>query len=736
MANETPKNKLIIVSNRLPVTVSIKRSSTSEFKFEPSAGGLATALKGVHDDQSLWVGHPGLFIKNPETQMKLTEKLAGQNLRAVPLQEEVYQRYYLGMSNAAFWPLFHYFPQSMKIDSKDWEAYQAVNQTFAEEVLRYAEPGDRIWVHDYQLMLLPGLLRAADATLNIAYFHHVPFPSSEIFRVLPMRREILQGVLGADLIGFHTYDYARHFISSVNTILGCDVFVEEINDGGRTVKVGTFPIGIDASNWLSLSERLGNRDEELRKSFGDATIFLGIDRLDYTKGIIERLEAFQAFLRRYPDKVGKVVLVQVCVPSRTKVTSYDNLRKRVERKIGEIAGEFGQPGYAPVHYLYRGLPQDEIVALYRIADLMLVTPLRDGLNLVAKEFVVCSANPDAMLLLSEFAGAADEMGEALVVNPYDIESVVSAMEQSLMISREEKHERMSALKERVLKYDCHAWANDFIQHWDAAYRTHRRKPLLTQKRRTELLNRAKSARNVFVFSDYDGTLVPIVSRPEKAVPTETLYRLIEKAMHNDRVRFSLITGRSRDFCETHLISRYPNLNVAAEHGLFIYRDKEWIQRSGGEDLEKVRTELMYILKMHTRNVPGSEVEVKESTIVWHYRNANQRFARARVRMLESELRSLLSDTSLAVSHGAKILEIKPSLANKGHAVEHILENFGFNAESDLVLTIGDDTTDEDMFKAMPEYNQSICVGRSLTNAQFHIEEQSEVIPLLESLCEA
>jgi trehalose 6-phosphate synthase/phosphatase len=453
--------RLLIASNRLPVTV---KAGPDGVSVEPSTGGLATGMKGPHERLGgLWIGWPGdLEGLAPERRREVDRRLGALRLEPVPLSREEVERYYEGYANAVLWPLFHYAVARLQDAVRDLDAYEAVNARFADAIAARHEPGDLVWIHDYQLMRVPALLRERVPDARIGFFLHIPFPSSEIFRSLPHRERLLEGLLGADLVGFHTAAYVRHFASSALRLLGATTDVDRLRWRGREVRLGAFPMGIDAARFEALASDDGVRALAEGHRAGGARLVVGVDRLDYTKGIPQRLLAFEALLRRHPELRERVRLVQVAVPSRENVGAYRELRDEVDALVGRINGELATPSWSPIHYLHRGMPAAEVVALYRAADVLAVTPLRDGMNLVAKEFVASRPDEDGVLVLSELAGAAAEMSEALLVNPYDVDAMADALHRALEMPPEERRTRMALLRERVASHDVHWWARTFV----------------------------------------------------------------------------------------------------------------------------------------------------------------------------------------------------------------------------------------------------------------------------------
>ena len=396
-------SRLIIISNRLPVTVS---KNGDGFDYKHSVGGVATGIASLDKPaERLWLGWPGLASDglSHEDKQTIAQGLLEYGSSPGFLSEQDIEDFYLGFSNKTIWPLFHYFTRFTNFEESYWDAYKKVNEQFCEAVVQQAQPGDQIWIHDYQLMLLPLMIREKLPQVQIGFFLHIPFPSFELIRLLPWRVELLEGLLGADLIGFHEYDYVRHFLSSVYRIAGYEPHFNELMVRDRLVEVDAFPMGIDYDKFASSSSQPAVRKEiDKFKNLNDVRVIISVDRLDYTKGILNRLEAYDAFLSQYPQYQGKVTLVVVAVPSRADVDVYEKLRKDIERTVGRINGQYGTLDWTPISYMYRSLPFEELSALYSLADMALITPLRDGMNLVAKEFVACQQDKEhqGILILS------------------------------------------------------------------------------------------------------------------------------------------------------------------------------------------------------------------------------------------------------------------------------------------------------------------------------------------------
>ncbi|MEM6370686.1 MAG: trehalose-6-phosphate synthase [Myxococcota bacterium] len=455
--------RILAVSNREPYTRHV--SEDGQVEFELRAGGLVTALTPVMRSSSgVWIaGDSDGEARRDEVPHEGPQFL----LRQVPLSEEDVESYYRGFANRALWPLCHYFIDACHFAESQFASYQDVNQRFAEAVVAEEGDADLVWVHDYHFMLLPKLVRERSRRRNpIAYFHHIPFPPEAVFRVLPWRREILVGLLGADFIGFHTEIYVKNFLESCAGILQADVDLASgrVRWDNRSIDVSAYPIGIETAEFEQMAGAQGTteRSEIIRRNIGAEKIVLGVDRLDYSKGILQRLYAIERLFELHPEFRGKVSFVQVAVPSRTAVKEYEELKRGVDETVGRINGRFSNSGWTPVIYLYRGLPREELVAYYRAADVCLITPLRDGMNLVAKEYVACKTDDDGVLILSEFAGASAELDTALLVNPYSIQDMAVALQWALTMEAGERQRRMKQMRDHVREYDVHKWLESIV----------------------------------------------------------------------------------------------------------------------------------------------------------------------------------------------------------------------------------------------------------------------------------
>ena len=723
-------SRLLIVSNRLPITAKV---GEGRVRLTPASGGLATGLRPWHDGSGgLWIGWPGDVSKfTPEQRADLDRQLAERAILPVYLSQDHIERYYHGFSNRVVWPLFHYLIDRVPVAATGWDAYVQVNEAFADAVARQYRPGDTIWVHDYQLMLLPGMLRARLPDARIGFFLHIPFPSPEVFRTLPWRRQILHGLSGADLIGFHTFAYQRHFVSSVLHIDGVEADIDRIRTGDREVRLGVFPMGIDAKGFADLARDpdVIAEAEAIRQDADGRQIVLGVDRLDYTKGIPRRLDAVDRLLAREPGLSDRIRYIQVAVPSRGEVDSYQKFKRQVEETVGRINGARGTLRSTPVHYIHRSVSRHQLVALYAAADVMLVTPLRDGMNLVAKEFVASRVDQDGVLVLSEFAGAADELDGALIVNPYDVDGVADSIHRALTMPIEERTKRMTAMRRRVAAYDIHAWAGAFLTQLDdvrpfeqASSSASPDLSLITA------LAEAQQASHLRLLLDYDGTLVPMARSPELAAPDPELLSLLRELATTRGIALEIVSGRPHETLE----SWFADLPASlwAEHGF-------WHRPGPGQPWEAAATvapdwmtRISPILEQFTSATQGSHVEIKTASLAWHYRGADPEFGARQAHELRMLLGNALSNQPLEVLEGKKVIEIRLRGASKAVVAHRIRAQA---VADSAVIAIGDARTDDDLFRALPASSVTVAVGRRPTRARFRVADSDAVRRLLRSL---
>jgi trehalose 6-phosphate synthase/phosphatase len=739
MQRKTNKpGRLVIVSNRLPFTF---QHHEGEPELAPSTGGLVTGLtsyleslaKGsTRHQEYLWVGWPGDTV--PESLQPRVRAMGMDKHRALPvfLTTDAMDRFYHGFCNKTIWPLFHYFPTLTVYRQDYWDEYRQVNQLFSDAICDVLQPSDTVWIHDYHLMLLPGMLRSRFPTHPLGFFLHIPFPSFEVFRLLPgsWRRELLEGLLGSNLVGFHTFEYTQHFLQSVLRILGHDNNFGQVALPHRLVKADTFPMGIDFERYAAEAESPSTQKEQekLDTVLGDTRLILSVDRLDYTKGILNRLEGFDALLTQFPEYRGKVVLVMIVVPSRVMVDQYDTMKRQIEGLVGKINGRFGSIGWTPVIYQYRYLPFSPLVAMYRRSDVALVTPLRDGMNLVAKEYVATRTDGSGVLILSEMAGAVKELGEAVVINPNNREEIATALREALEMPPEEQHRRMGIMRARLQRYTVNRWATDFVEQIftmreiQGAYLA----KLLKPASRDEILQSFHRATQRLVFLDYDGTLTPFARRPAMARPSRELLGLLNSLGNHPATTVVLVSGRDRGTL-AQWFEGLP-LHMVAEHGM-------WLRNLGGDwrvlkqQSNEWKSRILPILELYADRLPGAFVEEKEYSLVWHYRSADPEQSQTLVGEVKDHLVSFTANIDLQVLQGSKVIEIRNSGLNKGVAAR---EWFGGGAY-DFIFAAGDDWTDEDLFAALPPSAHTIKVGVASTLASSNVRDPKDLLRILEAM---
>lgn len=749
--------RLIVISNRLPFTV---RDDGEQIRFEESSGGLVTGLSGYLDRQKatpgfecLWVGWPGAHVPAGREAEVTAQALEQHQALPVFIPPEEMDRFYHGFCNRTLWPLFHYFPMLAAFEEESWQTYRRVNEAFAEAVLRILKPGDVVWVHDYQLLLLPRLLRRHGAfDVRVGFFLHIPFPSFEIFRLLPSawRKELLEGMLGADLVGFHTHDYTQYFLRCVYRTLGFEHNLGNIATGDRLVKADTFPLGIDFDKFhaAAASPEAAQERQELERLLDGKRAIFSVDRLDYTKGILHRLRGFEEFLIRHPEWAGQVVFILAVVPSREEEENYRRMKKELDGLVGQINGRFGKVGWTPILYQYRSVPFHTLCALYSLAQVGLITPLRDGMNLVAKEFVACKRDASGVLILGEMAGAARELGEAILVNPLHKGELADALQEALCMDRDEQVRRNRAMQDRLRLYTARRWAEDFLRSLED-FRLLQRKlatRYLGPSVQPELLRRYRESPRRLILLDYDGTLVPFAPHPQQARPDARLLQLLTDLAAVEENQVFLVSGRDKAVLEDWFGD--TGMGLIAEHGAWIRhhggrRRKEDRSRpsagaasSGSSGWELIKplshawkAQLLPRLHLYSDRVPGSFVEEKEFSIAWHYRKADPELGAHRAKELIDDLVQFTANIDVQILEGKKVVEIRNAGVNKGLAALHCQNLY----DPDFFLAIGDDQTDEDLFRAMPDDSFTIRVGFSISYADYCLQSYQEVRNLIFSL---
>ncbi len=717
-------SKTIIVSNRLPIRIT---EEDNKLAFLPSEGGLATGLGSIYQKgQNIWIGWPGMTIQEP-LQDEITSTLKEMSVVPVFLDDQEIKGYYEGFSNELLWPIFHYTSTYAHYDPESWDMYIHVNKKFRDIILKHLEPGDTVWIHDYQLLLLPGMVRAEQPDVTIAFFQHIPFPSQEIFRLIPWRKELLRGMLGADLIGFHTFDDVRHFISAATHLLSIKVDANLLMVGNRPVAVEPFPMGIDCEKFSDLSNdsKVIKEIQSLKEHYEGKKLILSIDRLDYSKGIIQRLEAYELFLEENPQYHHKIVFYMIVVPSRDTVPEYLRLKNEIDRLVGNINAHYRSFDWNPIDYFYKGFPIETLSALYNIADVCLISSLRDGMNLVSKEYVASRNDNKGVLVLSEMAGASKELIDSIIVNPTNISEVKESILEALNMPEEEVMERMKAMRLMVFKFNIHHWVRIFMNRLQEIKQIQKSMKAKTLKLavKSEVLNAYQKAKNRLLILDYDGTLVGFRKQIEQASPDKELYQLLDRLGDNSKNHLALISGRNHETMEQWFGSK--NYNLIAEHGAWTKKNQEWMHIPGLSNAWK--EEVHQLMDAFSDRTPGSFVEEKSYSLVWHYRNVQKGLGALRGNELMDNLRYMIAPHGLQLLSGNKVIEVKNTEVNKGKATLKLIDQ----DEYDFILAIGDDYTDEDIFKALPDDAISIKVGTDLSAARYFVEDYKEVRSLLD-----
>lgn len=730
--------RLIVISNRLPF--SLDRDG-DKVTIRQSSGGLVSAIKSYFENtavnkgdltEKLWMGVAD-FPQEDWDQARAAQ-VDEQEFGVVPVyvDKDLYDNYYSGFSNSVLWPLFHYFSSLAEYESRYFEAYIQVNQLFAEKIVPLLQPGDQVWVHDYQLMLLPHLIRQKSPDATIGFFLHIPFPSYEIYRLMPTewKKTLLHGVMGADLIGFHTYDYVQHFLQSVKMLLGVDNYFHNLQYQDRLVRIDLFPIGIDFNKFHEAGSdpEVVEMRNKVRANLEDKKIIFSVDRLDYTKGLMYRLNGFEYFLERYPEWREKMVFILNIVPSRSTISAYNDWKKMIEEKVGTLNGRYSTISWQPIIYRYNHLSFKELAALYQAADAALITPLRDGMNLVAKEYVASSIAGKGVLILSELAGAASELSEAILVNPTDTAEVANSITRALAMPLYEQRNRIALMQRRLQEYDVFKWVNDFMDQLAQVKQEQQKQKvkILDNKVIAGIRRHYQRSKNRCLLLDYDGTLVPFSRLPSEAAPDNAVKDLLQRLSVDPKNHVIIVSGRDVSSLERWL-GNMP-LTLVAEHGAsFKVRNGAWQQLVSVSDLWK--DEIRRIMQLFVIRCAGSFIEEKANTIAWHYRNTQTGLGFSRSRELLNTLSQLIQNTTLQVIDGNKVVEVRIAGFDKGATALKILGE----TDPDFVLCMGDDTTDEDMFKALEGEAYTIKVNNGASAAQYTILSQQQVLPLLNLL---
>jgi trehalose 6-phosphate synthase/phosphatase len=694
---------------------------------------LVTAIQSLPNQDAIrWIGTADFKSEDWEEYRKSAKK---EGIEIVPmfLEKETEDLYYNGFSNGMLWPLFHYFPTFAAYEETQYKAYKTVNALFAEKIRQLAGPDDIVWVHDYHLMLVPGLLKQGGKPVPSSFFLHIPFPSYEIIKLIPeeWRSDLLKSLLCADVVGFQTTDYSNHFKISLSFFLGIECVNNYVNQHQHITCIKEYPISIDYEKFNSAfdePEVATLRNQVLRK-YEKVKIIFSLDRLDYSKGVMNRLQAYEQLLESYQDLHEKVVFVINVIPSRENIPQYAERKKMIEENISRINGLYSSLQWQPVIYQYRSLAFSQLLASYTACDVALVTPLRDGMNLVAKEFIASRKDGRGVLILSEFAGAATELSSAIFVNPNDINLMKEAMLQAITLPVEEQEERMRRMQEVIEKNDVIRWMHSFLDdatgvNLPAVVPAN----IMTQPDRDAIIDAYRKSTSRLILLDYDGTLIPFYNKPEEAIPGDLILDLIGKLTRDKKNEIMLISGRDADTLQGWF--QNSDIGIAAEHGI-LYRpsqSQEWffpreINLTWKENVKGC-------LARYLETFAGSFVEEKKYSIAFHYRGTNGVDEELLRLNLSKELIPLNVRNNFDVLYGNKVIEIKSAHTNKGRFVSQFIGKKQF----DFILAIGDDTTDEDMFKALTEkHHHTIKVGLDASSAKYNVVGVNNVLSLLQQL---
>ncbi|KAA8524963.1 hypothetical protein F0562_011399 [Nyssa sinensis] len=782
-------DRMIIVANQLPLKAK-QRSDNKGWNFSWDEDSLLLQLKnGLPEDMEvLYVGSLTVDV-DPIDQDDVAQLLLDK-FKCVPtfIPPNVLEKFYNGFCKKQLWPLFHYMlPFSVdhggRFDRSMWEAYVSANKLFSQKVIEVLNPEDDfVWIHDYHLMVLPTFLRRRFIRLRMGFFLHSPFPSSEIYRTLPVRDEILKALLNSDLIGFHTFDYARHFLSCCSRMLGLEYQSKRGYIGleyyGRTVGIKIMPVGIHMGQIESVMELTvkEQRVGELKQKFEGKAVLLGVDDMDIFKGINLKLLAMEQMLKQHPKWHGRAVLVQIANPARGRGIDLEEIQAEIWESCKRINEKFGKPGYEPIVFIDRPMSISERVAYYSIAECVVVTAVRDGMNLTPYEYIVCrqgiagaesgsdlSGPKKSMLVVSEFIGCSPSLSGAIRVNPWNVEATAEAMNEAISMAESEKQLRHEKHYRYVSTHDVGYWSRSFLQDIERTCADHFQKrcwgiglgfgfrvvaldPNFRKLSIDAIVSEYSRAKKRAILLDYDGTVMPQNSMNK--TPSSEVISILNRLCEDVNNTIFIVSGRRRDKLST-WFSPCRKLGIAAEHGYFLRwpQNEEWeicVQSSEFGWMQIAEP----VMKLYTEATDGSAIETKESALVWQYRDADPGFGFSQAKEMLDHLESVLANEPVAVKSGQFIVEVKPQGVSKGLVAEKIFTSMAENKErTDFMLCIGDDRSDEDMFEIIGDAvsrntlsaNTSVfacTVGQKPSKAKYYLDDTSEVITMLESLAEA
>ncbi len=720
----TNQVQMVVVANRLPFD--LEKMPDGSTKARQAPGGLVTALAPILSRRhGAWIGWPG----TADVSLEPTQT-DGLSLHPVTLSAQEVDDYYEGFSNETLWPLYHDAVVESHFHREWWEAYQVVNARFAEAAAELAAPGATVWVHDYQLQLVPQLLRRLRPDVRIGFFLHIPFPPVELFMRLPWRTQIINGLLGADLIGFQLPGGARNFSRLAKSLTGAVTTGGSIEHDGRTIKAAAYPISIDSAEQsaLAATPRVHAAARQLREDLGNPSkIILGVDRLDYTKGIDVRLRAFRELLAEGDPAVENAVMVQIATPSRERLGSYRRMREAIEQQVGSLNGDYGKIGHPAVHYLHQSLPREELASFYVAADVMTVTPFRDGMNLVAKEYVACRVNGGGVLLLSEFTGAAKELRAGLLVNPYDTDGVKNGLRSALTMPTVEARRRMRSLRRQVLTHDVDRWAAAFLSALEKT-RDHVADAISRLPGDvTAALAEVSETERLLVATDFDGCLAPIVDDPSSAKPLPESMEALRALAVTPGTVVAVVSGRALNDL-AHLLGPADRMHLVGSHGAETSAedrdDQSSLSPEDAKRLAKLRLELQQI----TAEYRGVRLEPKPTGIAVHLRGMDAADAAEVTHSIEENPASW---PGVHLLRGKMVLELTVVTTNKGRALKALIKANQCTA----TVYIGDDVTDENAFGVLVPGDVGIKVGAGRSVADVRIADPNRVADVLNVLAD-
>ncbi|ODV58845.1 trehalose-phosphatase TPS2 [Ascoidea rubescens DSM 1968] len=669
-----------------------------------------------------------------ESKIKIANNT--QNIHPIWLLRRDQQRWRKYAENV-LWPAFHYIqpiPSDGKQEEEWWHDYVKFNEAYAAKIIALYKPGDIIWIHDYYLLLLPQLLRMKLSDAFIGLFIHAPFPSSEYFRCLSKRQSILDGMLGANKIGFQSYSFARHFISSCTRLLGCEATPNSVSAYGSYVNVDALPIGIDS---FKIEDNAFNtpiidkKVHAIRSLYENKKIIIGRDRLDTVRGVIQKLQAFEMFLSMYPEWVDKVVLIQLSSPAYLHENASSSVEKDVQELVAHINGTYGSLNSTPVQHYQMRVAKDEYLALLRVADLGLITSVRDGMNTTSLEFVVCQKFNKSPLILSEFSGTATVLSDALLVNPWDSVGVAKMINECLLMPDQKKSLMQQKLYHHVTTNTIQNWTNKFLSHLiDELSKIKDHNHSTPALDRPSLYSHYQSSNKRLFLFDYDGTLTPIVKEPSAAIPSIRLLNILNKLSQDPKNQIWIISGRDQEFLEQWLGSHNKKLGLSAEHGCFmkLINSENWINLAESVEM-KWQEDLIEIFTYYTERTPGSFIERKKVALTWHYRKSDPEFGEFQSKQLKQHLNDTIAQQyDVEVMSGKANIEVRPKFVNKGEIVRRLIteyksdihndndnNSFSQKVYPDFVFCLGDDKTDEDMFKSLNDIEKDWFSDKSGTH---------------------